>query len=99
MTVVNTLCPACGRKAFGLMVKLMLGPAGAVPCPQCGESIGVSIWPHLAGVTAFVAYVVSTAIPGSPMTDGRFAGALLAAIVLVCGLWFLQAPLVRKKGD
>lgn len=99
MTIVNTLCPACRRKAFGLMVKLMPGPAGAVPCPACGESIGVSIWPHLAGVAAFIAYVLYSAAPGSSMMNGRFAAALLAAIVLVWGLWFLEAPLVRKKGD
>ena len=97
MNVVNTLCPACGRKAFGLLVKLMLGPAGAVACPSCGASIGVSIWPHLVGVVVFIAYVISSAMPSSPLTDGRLAGALLASIVLVWGLWFLMAPLVRKK--
>lgn len=32
------------------------------------------------------------------MTDGKFAGAVFAALVLAWGLWFLQAPLVRKKG-
>jgi hypothetical protein len=99
VTIANTLCPACRRKAFGLVVKVMLGPAGAVPCPSCGESIGVSIWPHLTGVAVFVAYVIATAMPDTPMTNGRFAGALLASIVLVWGLWFLQAPLVRKKSD
>lgn len=99
MTIVNTLCPACRRTAFGLMVKLMLGPAGAVPCPACGESIGVSIWPHLTGVGVFVAYVLYSAAPNTPMVNGRFAAALLASIVLAWGLWFLQAPLVRKKAD
>lgn len=99
MNVVNTLCPACGRRAFGLLVKLMLGPAGAVDCPSCGKPIGVSIWPHLAGVAVFVAYVLASAMPSSPLTDGRFAGALLVSIVLLWGLWFLQAPLVRKKED
>lgn len=97
--ILNTFCPACRRKAFGLMVKVMLGPTGAVPCPECGESIGVSLWPHLVGVFAFVAYVLFSAWPGSPMMSGRFAAALLAAVVLLLGLWFLQAPLVRKKAD
>ena len=99
MTIVNTLCPACRKKAFGLLVKLMAGPAGAVPCPSCGESIGVSIWPHLAGVVAFVGFVLYNAWPDAPAMEGRFAGVLFASIVLVWGLWFLQAPLVRKKGD
>lgn len=97
--IVNTLCPACRRRAFGLIVKVMLGPSGAVDCPECGESIGVSIWPHLVGVVAFVAYVLYSAMPSSPMRNGRFAAALLAAVVLVLGLWFLQAPLVRKKSS
>lgn len=99
MTVLNTLCPACRKKAFGFLVKLMLGPAGAVPCPSCGASIGVSIWPHLAGVLAFIAYVIVSALPSSPLPDGPFAGVLFVSIVLVWGLWFLQAPLARKKED
>lgn len=99
MTIVNTLCPACRRKTFGLMVKVMLGPAGAVPCPACGESIGVSIGPHFVGVFTFVAYVLFSAWPDSPMMNGAFAAALLASVVLAWGLWFLLAPLVRKKGD
>lgn len=99
MTIVNTLCPECRKPAFGFLVKVMLGPARAVPCPACGASIGVSIWPHLVGVLVFIAYVVASALPSSPLTDGPFAGALLASIVLVWGLWFLQARLVRKRGD
>lgn len=95
--ILNTLCPACRRKAFDLLVKVMLGPAGAVACPSCGESIGVSVWPHAVGVVAFISYVLYTATGSSPMMNGRFAGALFAALVLACGLWFLQSPLVRKK--
>ena len=95
--ILNTYCPACKRKAFGFMVKLMLGPSRAFECPGCGESIGISIWPHLVGVAVFIAYVLASAFTDSPMTNGRFAGAALASVVLVWGLWFLQAPLVRKK--
>ena len=97
--ILNTLCPACRKKAFGFAVKVMLGPARAVECPSCGESIGLSIWPHLVGVAVFIAYVLAAATTDSPMTNGHFAGALLASIVLVWGVWFLQAPLVRKQGD
>ena len=96
--IVNTLCPACRWKAFDLLVKVMMVPSGAVACPSCGELIGVSLWPHAVGVVAFISYVLYTATDGSPMMNGRFAGALFAAIVLALGLWFLQAPLVRKKG-
>ncbi len=95
--ILNTLCPACRRKAFDLLVKVMMGPAAAVACPSCGESIGVSIWPHAVGVVAFISYVLYSATDGTAMTNGRFAGALFGALVLVWGVWFLQAPLVRKK--
>ncbi len=96
--ILNTLCPACRKKAFGLMVKAMLGPARAVACPHCGESIGLSVWPHLAGVAAVVGYVIVSATADSPMASGRIAAAVLASMVLLWGLWFLQSPLVRKKG-
>jgi len=85
--------------AAGVIITLAFMPQAIRSYFGDGESIGVSIWPHLAGVAAFIAYVLYSAAPGSSMMNGRFAAALLAAIVLVWGLWFLQAPLVRKKGD
>ena len=94
--ILNTLCPVCRKRVFGFWIKLAIGPAGAVACPSCGEHVGVSIWPHLAGVLAFIGYVLYGATDGSLMENGRFATVLLVSIVLVWGLWFLQAPLVKK---
>lgn len=89
-------CPHCGLAALPAWRKLLLGPAGRVPCRRCGLAVGVAPGPAVLALLPCL-LVVAAALTGGGRRPLLLVAATVLALATTGVLHLMSVPLVRRQ--
>ena len=90
-------CPHCHAPCMSSSQKLVVHPAGSIPCRGCGGGVSVSWRYYSRTIPALVAVLIalrSQQFEGLPLV---LLGLLAASVILLLQLWLV--PLSRDDTD